>query len=64
MLFTYLESHCSRRFESGLRGFIKIRESVKYVKASDGRLREFQKCVEEVHLDDIGSFLRLDVSAR
>ena len=34
----------------------KIRESVKYVKASEGRLRQFQKCVEEVHLDDIGSF--------
>ena len=42
----------------------KIRESVKYVKASEGRLRQFHKCVEEVHLDDIGSFLRLDVSTR
>ena len=42
----------------------KIRESVKYVKASEGRLRQFQKCVEEVYLDDIGSFLRLDVSTR
>ena len=42
----------------------KIRESVKYVKASEGRLRQFHKCVEEVHLDDIGSFLSLDVSTR
>ena len=42
----------------------KIRESVKYVKTSDERLREFHKWVEEVHLDDIGSFLRLDVSTR
>ena len=42
----------------------KIRESVKYVKSSEGRLRQFHKCVEEVHLDDIGSFLRLDVSTR
>ena len=40
----------------------KIRESVKYVKASEGRLKQFHKCAEEVHLDDIGSFLRLDVS--
>ena len=42
----------------------KIRESVKYVKASEGRLKQFHKCVEEVHLDGIGSFLRLDVSTR
>ena len=42
----------------------KIRESVKYVKVSEGRLRQFHKCVEEVHLDDIGSFLRFDVSTR
>ena len=34
------------------------------MKALEGRLRQFQKCVEEVHLDDIGSFLRLDVSTR
>ena len=34
----------------------KIRESVKYVKASKGRLRQFHKCVEEAHLDDIGCF--------
>ena len=40
----------------------KIRENVKYVRASEGRLRQFHKCVEEVHLDDVGSFLRLDVS--
>ena len=42
----------------------KIRESIKYVKALEGRLRQFHKCVEEVHLDDISSFLRLDVSTR
>ena len=42
----------------------KIRESVKCVKASEWRLRQFHKCVEEVYLDDIGSFLRLDVSTR
>ena len=42
----------------------KIRERVKYVKASEVRLRQFQKCIAEVHLDDIGSFLRLDVSTR
>ena len=42
----------------------KIRESVNYVKASEGRLKQFHKCVEEVHLDYIGSFLRLDVSTR
>ena len=42
----------------------KIRESVKYVRALEGRFRQFHKCVEEVHLDDIGSFLRLDVSTR
>ena len=41
-----------------------IIDNVKYVKASKGRLRQFQKCVEEVNLDDIGSFLRLDVSTR
>ena len=35
------------------------------MKASNGRLiRQFHKCVEEVHLDDVGSFLRLDVSTR
>ena len=42
----------------------KIRESVKYVKDLEGRLRQFQKCVEEVHLDDIDSFSRSDVSTR
>jgi hypothetical protein len=43
----------------------KIRESVKYVKASEGRLREFRKYVEEVHLSNVvGGFLRLDVSTR
>ncbi|XP_057795202.1 zinc finger BED domain-containing protein RICESLEEPER 2-like [Salvia miltiorrhiza] len=43
----------------------RIRNSVKYVKATDGRLREFQKCIEEVHLTDIGGgFLKLDVSTR
>ena len=41
-----------------------IREIVKYVKASEGRLRQFHKRVEEVHLEDISSFLRLDVSTR
>ena len=34
------------------------------MKASEGRLKQFHKCVEELHLDDIGSFLRLDVSTR
>ena len=29
----------------------KIRESVKYVTDSEGRLRQFHKCFEEVHLD-------------
>ncbi|KAK2445519.1 zinc finger BED domain-containing protein RICESLEEPER [Trifolium repens] len=43
----------------------KIRESVKYVKASEGRLREFRKCIQEVHLDNVeGGFLRLDVCTR
>ena len=54
--------------QEGLKGaretLYKIRESVKYVRASKGRLRQFQKCVEEVHLDDINSFLRLDVLTR
>ena len=40
----------------------KIRESVEYVRALEGRLRKFHKCVEEMHLEDIDSFLRLDVS--
>jgi len=40
----------------------KIRESVKYVKASEGRLRAFRKCTKEVHLNVRGGFLRLDVS--
>ncbi|XP_058749528.1 zinc finger BED domain-containing protein RICESLEEPER 2-like [Vicia villosa] len=43
----------------------KIRESVKYVKASEGRLREFKKCIEEVHLNNVeGGFLRLEVCTR
>ncbi|KAK2386813.1 zinc finger BED domain-containing protein RICESLEEPER [Trifolium repens] len=43
----------------------KIRESVKYVKASEGRLREFRKCIQKVHLDNVeGGFLRLDVCTR
>ena len=51
--------------EEGLKETLyKIREIVKYVKALEGRLRQFQKCVEEVHLDDIGSFSRSDVSTR
>ena len=40
----------------------KIKESVKYVRAFEGRLRQFHKCVEEVNLDDIRSFTRLGVS--
>ncbi|GAU39188.1 hypothetical protein TSUD_147960 [Trifolium subterraneum] len=36
-----------------------------YVKASEGRLREFRKSIEEVHLTNVvGGFLRLDVSTR
>ena len=34
------------------------------MKGLEGRLRQFHKCVEEVHLDDVGSLLRLDVSTR
>ncbi|GAU28851.1 hypothetical protein TSUD_21880 [Trifolium subterraneum] len=43
----------------------KIRKSVKYVKALEGRLTEFRKSIEEVHLTNVvGGFLRLDVSTR
>jgi len=43
----------------------KIRESVKYVKASEGRLRALRKSIEDVHLNNVrGGFLRLDVSTR
>lgn len=51
--------------KEGADSFSKIRESVKYVKSSEGRLRQFHKCVRVVHLSDAGgSFLRLDVSTR
>ncbi|XP_061337597.1 zinc finger BED domain-containing protein RICESLEEPER 2-like [Gastrolobium bilobum] len=41
----------------------KIRESVKYVRGSDGRMIKFQDCVEQAGIDtSIG--LRLDVSTR
>lgn len=37
----------------------------KYVKALDTRLMEFHKCVEDVHISNVGgSFQRLDVSIR
>ncbi|RDX92357.1 hypothetical protein CR513_25522, partial [Mucuna pruriens] len=40
-------------------------KSVKFVRASDEGLKEFQRCVEEMHLNDIyGGFLRLDVATR
>lgn len=42
-----------------------IRNNVKYVKGSYEKLREFQKCGEDMHLSNAGgSFLRLDVSTR
>ncbi|WRX28662.1 HAT [Theobroma cacao] len=41
----------------------KIRESVKYVKASDGRMKKFQECVQHVGID-VGVGLHLDVSTR
>ena len=34
------------------------------MRTSEGRLRQFHKCVEEVNLDGIGSFLRMDVSTK
>lgn len=41
----------------------KIRESVKYVKASNGRMKKFQKCVQRVGIDaSVG--LCLNVSTR
>ncbi|XP_017979911.1 PREDICTED: zinc finger BED domain-containing protein RICESLEEPER 2-like [Theobroma cacao] len=41
----------------------KIKESVKYVKASDGRMKKFQECVQHVGID-AGIGLHLNVSTR
>lgn len=41
----------------------RIRESVKYVKGSDGRMRKFEQCVKQVGISTkLG--LRLDVATR
>ena len=42
----------------------KIRESVKYVKGLDSRMKHFLGCVEQVGDIDIGVGLRLDVATR
>ena len=42
----------------------KIRESVKYVKGSDGRMKNFWDCVQQVGSIDVGAGLRLDVATR
>lgn len=42
---------------------LRIRESVKYVKGSAGRMRKFEQCVKQVGIITILG-LRLDVSAR
>ncbi|XP_073042327.1 zinc finger BED domain-containing protein RICESLEEPER 2-like isoform X2 [Primulina eburnea] len=42
----------------------KIRESVKYVKGSEGRMRKFEECVRAVGNIDSGIGLRLDVPTR
>ncbi|KAF7811751.1 zinc finger BED domain-containing protein RICESLEEPER 2-like [Senna tora] len=41
----------------------KIRESVKYVKGSEGRMRKFEACVKNIGIEH-GVFLRLDVQTR
>ena len=42
----------------------KIRDSVKYVKGSDGRMKHFWRCIEQVGNIDTGVGLRLDVATR
>jgi len=41
----------------------KIRESVKYIKLSDGRITKFKDCVSDAGIS-VSSGLRLDVSTR
>ena len=40
----------------------KIRESVKYVKASDGRMVKFKDCVQQAEIEGVG--LKSDVPTR
>ena len=42
----------------------KIRESIKYVKATDGRMKNFHECVSQVSGINTKIGLRLDVSTR
>ena len=42
----------------------KIRESIKYVKASEGRMKSFHECVSQVGGINTKIGLRLDVSTR
>ena len=64
MLCTYLEFYSSRGFESGSGALYKIRESIKYVKASKGRMKSFHECVSQVGGINTKIGLRLDVSTR
>lgn len=43
---------------------VKIRDSVKYVRGSESRMRKFEECVKEVGNIDTSIGLRLDVSTR
>ncbi|TMW97443.1 hypothetical protein EJD97_005522, partial [Solanum chilense] len=68
----FFHVHCSAHIlnlivQEGLKAandaLFKIRESVKYVKGSDGRMRKFEQCVKQVGIStNLG--LRLDVATR
>ena len=64
MLCPYLESYNSRGFERVDGALDKIRESIKYVKASEGRMKSFYECVSQVGGINTKIGLRLDVSTR
>ena len=42
----------------------KIRESIKYVKASEGRMKSFHECVSQIGGINTNISLRLDMSTR
>ncbi|XP_025678626.1 zinc finger BED domain-containing protein RICESLEEPER 2-like [Arachis hypogaea] len=68
----YFHVHCSAHIlnlivQEGLKvaagALFKIRESVKYVKASDGRMMKFKDCVQQAEIEE-GVGLKSDVPTR
>ena len=64
MLCPYLESYNSEGLKVVGGTLNKIREIIKYVKASEGRMKSFCECVSQIGGINTKIGLRLDVSTR